>query len=209
MKKLLVYGPIAMALIASLAVGIPAAVAADTSDEVSTETTTATDEQRPGQEIFSRVAEILNIDEETLKDAFQQATQEMMTERQQEHLQNAVDNGLITEEEAAEIQEWWDSKPAALEKLAPVGGQNQFMGPRGIRGPAVASDTVPANTSNTDEQKPGEEILSNVANILGIDETVLSDAFQQAAQELGIGPLGDQGRGQMMGPADDFAFCAP
>jgi len=136
MKKLLVYGPIAMALIAALAVGIPAAVTADTSDAVSTETTitTTTDEQRPGQEIFSRAAEILNIDEETLRDAFQQATQEMMTERQQERLQNAIDNGLITEEEAAEIQAWWDSRPAALEGVGPLGGQGQGRG-RGM-GPA-------------------------------------------------------------------------
>ena len=144
MKKLLVYGPIAMALIAALAVGITAAVAADTSDAVSTETsnTTTTDEQNPRQELISRVAEILNIDEATVSDAFQQATQEMMTERQQERLQDAIDNGLITEEEAAQIQAWWDSRPAALE---------------------------------------------------------------------GMGPLGDQGqgRGRGMGPADDFAFCAP
>jgi hypothetical protein len=128
MKKLLVYGPIAMALIAALAVGIPAAVAADTSDEVSTETTTATDEQRPGQEIISRVAEILNIDEATVSDAFQQATQEIMTERQQERLQNAIDNGLITEEEATEIQAWWDSRPAALEGMGPLGGEGQGRG---------------------------------------------------------------------------------
>ncbi|MFA5375099.1 MAG: hypothetical protein WC455_05005 [Dehalococcoidia bacterium] len=129
MKKLLVYGPIAMALIAALAVGIPAAVSADTSDETITETTTTTtDEQRPGQEIISRVAEILNIDEATVTAAFQQATQEMMTERQQERLQNAIDNGLITEEEAAEIHAWWDSRPAAMEGMGPLGGQGQGRG---------------------------------------------------------------------------------
>jgi len=130
LKKLMVYGPIAMALIAALAVGIPAAVAADTSDAVSTETTTTTttDEQKPGQELMSRVAEILNIDEATVSDAFQQASQEMMTERQQERLQNAIDNGLITEEEAAEIQAWMDSRPDALDGLGTLGGQDQSMG---------------------------------------------------------------------------------
>jgi hypothetical protein len=127
MKKLLVYGPIAMALIAALAVGIPAAVAADSAAGASTETA-ITDEQRPGQEIFSRVAEILNIDEATVSDAFQQATQEMMTERQQERLQNAIDNGLITEEEATEIQAWMDSRPAALEGMGPLGGEGQGRG---------------------------------------------------------------------------------
>jgi hypothetical protein len=126
MKKLLVYGPIAMALIAALAVGIPAAVTADTSDDTVTETTaTTTDEQRPGQEIISRVAEILNLDETTVTAAFQQATQELMTERQQERLQNAIDNGLITEEEATEIQAWWDSRPSALEGMGPLGGQGR------------------------------------------------------------------------------------
>ena len=129
MKKLLVYGPIAMALIAALAVGIPAAVSADSSDETST-TTTITDEQRPGQEIMTRAAEILGIDEETLRNAFQQATQEMMTERQQERLQNAVENGLITEEEAAEIQTWWNSRPEALEGMGPLGGQGPMGGGR-------------------------------------------------------------------------------
>jgi hypothetical protein len=135
MKKLLVYGPIAMALIAALAIGIPAAVTADTSDEAVTETTTTTaDEQKPGQEIFLRVAEILNIDEETVSAAFQQATREMMTERQQERLQNAIENGLITEDEATEIQAWWDSRPESMEGMGPLGGEgpmgggNQFMG---------------------------------------------------------------------------------
>ena len=138
MKKLLVYGPLAMAFIAAMAVGIPAAVAADTSDSTSTEITT-TDEQRPGQEIFSRAAEILGIDEESLRNAFQQATQEMQQERQQERLQNAIDNGLITEEEAAQIQAWWDSKPEALEGMGPMGmmGEgNRGMGhcPMGTEG---------------------------------------------------------------------------
>ncbi|MFA5055246.1 MAG: hypothetical protein WC562_03610 [Dehalococcoidia bacterium] len=126
MKKLLIYGPLSMALVAALAVGIPAAVAADSPDATPTGTV-ITDEQRPGQQIMTRAAEILGIDEETLGNAFRQATQEMMQERHQERLQNAVQNGLITEEEAAEIQGWWDSKPDCLEGLGPLGEQNQFM----------------------------------------------------------------------------------
>lgn len=126
MKKLLIYGPLSMALVAALAVGIPAAVAADSSDGTSSGTAVI-DEQGLGQQIMTRAAEILGIDEETLENAFRQATQEMMTERQQERLQNAVENGLITEEEAAEIQGWWDSKPDCLEGLGPLGEQNQFM----------------------------------------------------------------------------------
>ena len=133
MKKLLVYGPLAMAFIAAMAVGIPAAVAADTSDATSSETSTITDEQNPREELISKVAEILNLDEATVSDAFQQATQEMQQERQQERLQNAIDNGLITEDEAAQIQSWWDSKPDALQDLGPMGGQGPMgEGNRGM-----------------------------------------------------------------------------
>lgn len=70
-------------------------------------------------EILSRVAEILGISEEELSDAFAQAKQEMMVERCEEafyeFLEQAVEEGLITEEDAEEIKEWWEQKPEALD----------------------------------------------------------------------------------------------
>lgn len=69
-------------------------------------------------EILSRVAEILGISEEELSDAFAQAKQEMMAERCEEafyeFLERAVEEGIITEEEAEEIKEWWEQKPEAF-----------------------------------------------------------------------------------------------
>ncbi len=69
-------------------------------------------------EILSRAAEILGISEEELSDAFAQAKQEMMAERCEEafdeFLEQAVEEGLITEEEAEEIKEWWEQRPEAL-----------------------------------------------------------------------------------------------
>ena len=69
-------------------------------------------------ELLSRVAEILGITEEELRDAFAQARQEILAERGEkafyEFLDRAVAEGLITEDEAAEIREWWEQKPEAL-----------------------------------------------------------------------------------------------
>jgi len=69
-------------------------------------------------ELLSRVAEILGISEEELSGAFAQARQEMTAERCEEafyeFLERAVEEGLITEEEAEEIEEWWEQRPEAL-----------------------------------------------------------------------------------------------
>ena len=69
-------------------------------------------------ELLSRVAEILGISEEELSDAFAQARQEMMVERCEEafyeFLEKAIEEGLIREEDAEEIKEWWEQKPEAL-----------------------------------------------------------------------------------------------
>ena len=74
-------------------------------------------------ELLSRVAEILGISEEELSDAFTQARQEMMPERCEEAfyelLEQAIEEGLITEEEAEEIKAWTGNKPAALSQLSP------------------------------------------------------------------------------------------
>ncbi|MQY80902.1 MAG: hypothetical protein GH158_01475 [Dehalococcoidia bacterium] len=68
--------------------------------------------------LLSRVSNILGISEEDLSDAFTQAKQEMMDERCEEafyeFLEQAIEEGLITEEEAEEIEEWWEQKPEAL-----------------------------------------------------------------------------------------------
>jgi hypothetical protein len=70
-------------------------------------------------ELLSRVAEILDISEDELSDAFVQARQEIMGEHCDEafheRLEQAVEDGLITEEEAEEIQEWWEQRPEALD----------------------------------------------------------------------------------------------
>jgi len=68
--------------------------------------------------LLTRVAEILGIPEEDLREAFQQARQEMTEERWEEAfnqlLDKAVAEEILAPEEAEEIREWWEEKPEAL-----------------------------------------------------------------------------------------------
>jgi len=66
--------------------------------------------------LLARVAEILGISEEDLIGAFGQARQEMRGEVFYEALDKAVAEGIITEEEAEEIAEWWQQKPDVLDQ---------------------------------------------------------------------------------------------
>ena len=73
----------------------------------------------PG-EFLSRVADKLGISEEELRDAFEEAKEDIMAERGElafdELLERAVEEGLITGEEAAEIADWWEQKPEAFNR---------------------------------------------------------------------------------------------
>lgn len=70
--------------------------------------------------LLARVAELLAIPEEDLIDAFNQARQELRQERWEETsnqaLDKAVEEGLLTPEEADEIRGWWEQKPEALDR---------------------------------------------------------------------------------------------
>jgi hypothetical protein len=81
----------------------------------------------PRDAVLSKVAEMLGITVEQLTEATEQAreelraeAQERIRERNEERLHNAVENGVITEDEANQIREWWESRPAALDKLRPL-----------------------------------------------------------------------------------------
>jgi hypothetical protein len=73
----------------------------------------------PG-ELLSRVADKLGISEEELRDALEEAKEDIMAERGEqafnELLDRAVEEGLITEKEATEIADWWEQKPEAFNR---------------------------------------------------------------------------------------------
>lgn len=51
------------------------------------------------------------IDSEQLKDALRQAREEMLDKAVENWLQKLVDEGKITQEQADELLEWWQSRP--------------------------------------------------------------------------------------------------
>lgn len=67
------------------------------------------------------------IDSEQLKDALRQAQQEMQDEALQSWLQDLVDSGKITQEEADQYLEWWQSRPSIEAPLPGLG----WRGPKG------------------------------------------------------------------------------
>ena len=98
----------------------------------------------PKDAVIGKVADILGISVEQLTDAIKQARQELraeaqerIRERNEERLQNAVEEGIITEDEANQIREWWESRPAALDKLRPLGPPRGRMGDHIHQGPML------------------------------------------------------------------------
>ena len=81
-------------------VGVFAGIAAQESDEDS------------GKRSFAeRVASILGLEAETVKDALTQAKQEMRDDRMDGYLAKLVEHGKLTQEEADAIVAWQDAKP--------------------------------------------------------------------------------------------------
>ncbi len=78
---------------------------------------------------FELTGEELNI--EALQTAFGQARDEMRAEALQNHLDRLVEDGVITQDEADEYLEWWQSKPDVSIGFGPRGpGRVHGMGER-------------------------------------------------------------------------------
>lgn len=73
--------------------------------------------------LIARVADILDVPEEDLIDAFKQARQEIRQEIREKAvlraIERAVEKGLIDEDEAGQIIEWWEQRPEAVQDMLP------------------------------------------------------------------------------------------
>jgi hypothetical protein len=107
-RKKFIFAAILAAMI--LVVGIGGVVlAADNGDDNQTETKRVALVDR-ALEIYEEQTGV-TIDKDVLKDAFAQAKSELRDEALQNRLDNLVADGVITQEEADEYLEWWQSKP--------------------------------------------------------------------------------------------------
>jgi hypothetical protein len=68
------------------------------------------------------------IDSEQLKDALDQAQSELQEEALETRLQNLVDEGQMTQEEADQYLEWWQSRPDIAAPLPGLGGHGSGGG---------------------------------------------------------------------------------
>jgi len=108
----------ALAVAVLLTVGATATVLAEGEEDEDTPTVT---EEETEDGLLDRVANILGIEKEDLVSAFKQARQEMREAAFISRLDEAVEEGLITQEQADEILEWWQQRPD--EALGELWGQ--------------------------------------------------------------------------------------
>lgn len=104
-----------------------------------------------GKTLLARVAAILGIDQQKVEDAFAQAQKEMRQEALDSYLQNLVDQGKISHEQADQYKQWWQSRPE-ISIPAPGGGfgRHGFPGGRGWgRGYCAPSEPAPGTTTPT------------------------------------------------------------
>ena len=102
-----------LAAVLLLGVGTTTVVMAQEGEETVPEPGVVTEEGANG--FLTRVADILGITEEELQATFSEARQQMQDEAIIRFLDEAVDEGLIIQEEADEILAWWQQRPEALD----------------------------------------------------------------------------------------------
>jgi hypothetical protein len=142
-RKLAVIGLAAVLGLAALGFGINTAMVAASDNATDGDSTTAvvstSDNETSPEDIFvSKLADKLGLDEETVATAVKEVRQEMRDDALAERLQEAVDEGTITQDEADQILAWMKSRPDALDELGGFGlgleGGGRMKGPHG-RGP--------------------------------------------------------------------------
>ncbi len=116
----------------------------------------------PKETWATKVAEILGIeDEQTVKDALQQATREVRLDRLEHRLSHMVEGGVLTQGQADEYLAWYEARPEGLNLHR---GGHQFDGfagneteggqpQSGFRGQGLAAKTAPELANALTEAK--------------------------------------------------------
>ena len=147
--------------------------------------------------LMTRVAEILNIDQQELEDAFSQAQRELQNEYLESTLQELVSEGTLTQTQADELKAWIEARPdipaVGPRKLQEPGGQGALTEEQADELKAWREarpdlpDINPKDLRNLASrgQDWREALMTRVAEIVeDIDQQELEDAFNQAQSEL-------------------------
>ena len=113
------------------------------------------DKVSPKDAVAAKVAEILGIDEQSVKDALAEATQAVHSERIQHRLDHMVEAGRLTQEQADEYFSWYEARPEGLSQRfggRGFGGGHGFGG-QGFHGqgqpPSDQGSGVPAGSGTS------------------------------------------------------------
>ena len=129
------------------------------------------------------------IDSEQFKDALAQAQSELKEEALETHVQNLVDEGQITQQEADQYLEWWQSRPEIGQGLPGLAGPGPggHMAGRPTGAPDGGASGTEAQAAPVDRH---QALLDRACAIyqentgVAIDSEQLKDAFDQAQSEL-------------------------
>ena len=95
------------------------------------------EQESPKDAVVAKVAESLGLDQQILKDALQEAIQEVRSDRFQHRLDDAVAAGRLTQDEADAYLGWYEARPDSLNqnghRLFGFGGR-RFGGGHGFGG---------------------------------------------------------------------------
>ena len=69
------------------------------------------EQESPKTAVATKLAEILGLDEQTVKDALQEASQEVHIDRIQHRLDHLVEAGRLNQEQADAYLEWYEARP--------------------------------------------------------------------------------------------------
>ena len=113
------------------------------------------EQESPKDAVATKVAEILGIeDTQSVKDALTEATREVRSERLQHRMDQLVEAGRLTQEQANAYVEWYEARPEGvnIHGHRGFGGGHRFGGP-GFHGqgqpPAGSGSEAPQGTGTS------------------------------------------------------------
>lgn len=122
--------------------------------------------------LVEKVAARLGLDAATVQDAYEQAAKAVEQEARRKLLDQLVESGRLSREQADALNAWLDSRPAALDRLPGIAG---FPGIRGIVVPGFKGHHAGV---------PQKDVFQKMAALLGKDAAAIEQAFKEASQEL-------------------------
>ena len=134
MRKRWLVGLLLAVVAASVIGGVVAADAGDTPPS---------NAGTPSTALIDRAAEKLGVDPDTLNDAYQQARDGLAADGLRAWLDALVENGNLTEDQAAEIESWLYAMPDAWESMPFGMGRFRVFGSLGARLPLTRRTSSP------------------------------------------------------------------